>query len=227
MVAQLKRQIIVPTGENLGWLKAREAVSDRGGLPSHVLHDDILVKLWPVLSEPEKAKLRNYYAAWAKEVLVYPEKGGQFQKGKDVVDAHKDDSGRKWVFPASGMPEEAVGRAKVGLFVDPETVEVTANRVVVLASPKNVIVLSSFIQTNAQMGQVDERTRVPLEVAEWFTDDQKRWLYRIGGSGVRPLVRDVEGVGGRRGVYACYGHGKAFGVAYVDLEATAPQVAPA
>ena len=221
MVEVQKRQIIVPTGENLGWLKARESVQARGGLPSHVLHDDILVKLWPALSEPEKEKLKNYYAAWAKEVLVFPEKGGQFQKGKDVVDAHKDEAEREWVFPASSIPEEAIGKEKVGLFVDPESVEVNDQRVVILARSQSVIVLSSFIQTSGQMGQVDEITRVPLEVApevaERLTDDRKRRLYRIDGAGVRPLVRGVFG-DRWHGVVANGRRDNAFGVAYVGLE---------
>ena len=207
-----KRQVILPTGEKLGWLDARKSVQSKGGLPSQVLHDDVLVR-----SEVWKG-LIGYYAAWAREVLVYPAKGGQFKKGKDVVDAHKDGAEREWVFPVSSIPEEAVERAKVGLFVDPESVEVTDKRVVVLASPKNVVVLPSFIQTNGQMGQVDERTRVPLEVvsevAERLIDDQKRWLYRVDGSGVRPLVRgDVDF--DRRDVNANGRHGDAFGVAIV------------
>lgn len=224
-----KRQVIKPTGENAGWLNARKSVQDKGGLPSNVLHDDVLVKLWPTLSEPEKAKLRGYYAAWAREVLVYPAKEGQFKKGKDVVDAHKDEQGREWVFPASSMPEEAVGRDKVGLFVDPQNVEVNSKRVVVLAEPKSIVVLTPFIQSNGGMGLVDEKTRVPLEVApevaERLTEDQRRWLYRVDGAGVRPLVRDVTG---RRYVYALYGRRDcAFGVAYVGLEEAAPKIAVA
>ena len=223
MGAQVQKPVIVPIGERKGWLEARKSVQDKGGLPSNVLHDDILVGLWPTLPDAEKAKLRGYYPAWAREVLVHPAKGDQFKKGKDVVDAHKDDAGREWVFPVSSMPEEAVGRAKVGLFVDPESVEVTGSRVVVLASPKNVVVLPSFIQENAQMGKVDERTRVPLEVApevaEMLTHDQKRLLYRINGVGVRPLVRVVFDLDGRDVFAYDDGLGGAFGVAYVGFDA--------
>jgi DNA-binding response OmpR family regulator len=38
-----KNEIIVPIGRDAEWLEARELVSDKGGLPSHLLHDDALV----------------------------------------------------------------------------------------------------------------------------------------------------------------------------------------
>ncbi len=214
-----KRQVIIPIGQNLGWLKARESVKDKGGLPSYVLHDDIKVKLWPSLTEPEKEKLNRYYLAWAREALVYPQKGGRFKKGQDVVDSFEDSTGREWVFPASCMPEEAVGRKKVGLFVDPQYVEVNSKRVVVLAEPKSIVVLTLFIQ-DGLAGLVDERTRVPLElapeVAERLTADKKRWLYRIDGSGVRPLVGGFFGVDRGYGVGACNDPPGAFGVGVVE-----------
>ena len=155
-MAEAQRQVIIPTRQNMGWLKARESVKDKGGLPSNVLHDEYLNG-----PEARYKTVHGYYAAWAREVLVYPQKGGQFKKGKDVVDAFKDESGREWVFPASNMPEEAVGRQKVGLFIDPEHVEVSDKRVVVLAKPQSIIVLSPLIQESGQTGLVDDKTRVP------------------------------------------------------------------
>ena len=230
MVSTQLRGKIVPTGQDMGWLDARNAVRDKGGLPSHVLHDQYLVG-----SERYKEFPGSYYAAWAREVLVYSAKGEVFQKGKDVVDAIKDDKGRKWVLPASSMPEQAIGRKNVGLFIDPEQVEANGKRVVVLAQPKSIIVLGispelgSFIQESGNAGKVDEATGIPLSVSQelfdTLDDNQKRWLYRIDGAGVRPLVRyvgygnvrsDVD-AGGR-------GHNDSLGVAYVETsEAGAPR----
>ncbi|MBU0591309.1 hypothetical protein KKD40_03770 [Candidatus Micrarchaeota archaeon] len=224
----LRRQVIKPTGENAGWLDARNSVKNKGGLQSNVLHDDVLVKLWPKLSEQERDQLKSYYPAWAREVLVYPTKGGQLRKGVDVVDGYEDDAGRNWILPASSIPEQAVGRKSICLFVDPDSVEVSDKKVVVLAEPQSIIVLSSFIQESGQIGQVDERTRVPLEVsqkvAEGLSDDQKRWLWRVDSEGVRPLVRAVADFYGRRYVYADNRHDVAFGVASVGLEEAAPRV---
>jgi hypothetical protein len=93
-----------------------------------------------------------------------------------------------------------------GLFVDPESVEVTEKRVVVLAQTQTVVTVTPFIQNNGQVGKVDEQTRVPTFVESdqrgYLTDDQKRWLYRIDGAGVRPLVRHCYDDYGRRAVFA-------------------------
>ncbi|MDE1860250.1 MAG: hypothetical protein KGH72_00865 [Candidatus Micrarchaeota archaeon] len=211
-----RKQIIVPTGERMGYLAAREAVRDNGGLPSNVLHDDTLV-----YSDAWKALRRiGYYAAWAREVLVYPSTYGKFRKGKDAVDAFRDRSGREWIFPASSIPQEALERAKVGLFVDPQHIEVGDKRVVVESEPQLVVVLSLFRQNQGQRGKVDERTRVPLEVphdAAYYglPEDQVRWLWRTGGVGVRPLAR--EGLPNRQVVGAAWGQDSRLGVASVQL----------
>ncbi len=228
-VRDVPRMTIVPTGQDMGWLNAREAVKSKGGLPSHVLHDDYLVK-----SSRWKELPAGYYGAWEREVLVYPEKNGRFVKGQDVVDADKDDAdkddaGREWVLPASCVPEQAVGRAKVGLFIDPEQVEVSDSRVVILAKPTSIVVLDGFIQESGNCGKVDEATRIPLEVPKgvWdnLSDTEKRWLYRIAGAGVRPLACLSYGVDyGRQIVDAASWHDSGYGVAYVDAaEGSAPR----
>lgn len=228
IVVQEKQAIKIINGHK-NWLDARKLVQDKGGLPSNVLHDDILVKFWFIFSEPEREKLKSLYPFWAKEVLIYPEKDKQFKKDTDVVDAFKDNTGKKWVFPASCMPEEAVGRDKVGLFVDPEIVEVNNERVVILAKPKSIVVLNPFIQYNWELGLVDEKTRVPLEVtsevAKELIDDQKRWLCRIGGTCVRPLVRDAyTHLEKRHVIDATYEPNYTLGVALADLEEAAPKI---
>jgi hypothetical protein len=206
------RQVIVPTGQRLGYVEAFNLVRDKGGLPSNVLHDDILVR-----SEGWK-QLQGYYPAWAREVLVYPEKNGVFKRGQDIIDG-------QWVFPASFIPELAIGQEKVGLFVDLQNVEASENRVVILAEPKSVIVLAPFIQNSGELGKVDEATRVPLYVEkderQFLTEDQKRWLWRIDGQAVRPLVRGWVAVSfdNRRIVYADFRPYDSFGMGLVRREA--------
>ena len=190
MISTRLKGKIVPTNQETTWLNARNVVKDMGGLPPHILHDE-----YSKLSSIELSLNNlpdNFRRVWARELLIYPEKNGQFKKGKDVVDAFKDNLGRNWVFPASLMPEQAIKRANVGLFVDPEQVEISEERVVILAQPDSIVVLDSFLQ-NSEWGKVDEATRIPLKVSEDIMDllpeTQKRNLYRIAGSGVRPLSR--------------------------------------
>jgi len=213
-----QKQVIIYTGKDLGYLDARELVRDKGGLPSNVLHDDVLVRS----DDWKQLRAQNYYGAWAREVLVYPKKNGEFKKGQDVVDEFKDDKGREWVLPASSIPEVAIGRKGVGLFIDPQNIEVNDKRVVVLAEPKSLVILETFIQNSGEVGKVHEATRIPLFVEkderQYLTDDQKRWLWRIDGAGVRPLVRGCDDVfGDGRGVGALRRHDDGFGVGWVSL----------
>lgn len=203
------QRMIVPLGKNAGYLEARTLAKERGGkLPSNVLHDEYLVRSdkWRAIS--------SYYAAWAREVLVYPEKGGRFKEGKDIVDSQTG-----WILPASYVPKEAVGRKGVGLFVDPEDVKEENGKVIVHPAG-SVIVLSPFIQESGNAGKVDESTRIPLAL-EADSDIDKRWLWRIDGVGVRPLVRidDYLGYDCRRNVIA---GGRPHLVRGVALEAEAP-----
>ena len=216
-----QKQVITYTGKDMGYLDAREFVRDKGGLPSNVLHDDILVRS----EDWKQLRAQNYYSAWAREIYVYPEKNGRFEIGKNVVDAVVDNMGRQWVFPASLIPKEAFDMEKPSLFVDPgndpKSIEVTDKRVAI-AGTVSITVINPSIQINGQVGKVDEATRVPLYVDEALrsrlTDAEKRWLYRIDGAGVRPLVRDCDIVYcGRRGVVACCWLDDVFGVGWVSL----------
>ena len=207
------RRTIVPTGLRLDYIGAFNAVREKGGLPSNILHDEVLVK------SDDWKQLKSYYPAWAREVLVYPKPYGKFRKGKDVADAHEDGSGRLWIFPASSMPEEAVGRKGIGLFVDPQYVRVEGKRVIIEADPKSIVVLSKFMQKDG-WGEVDERTGIPLAItseSEGF--DGKRYLWRIDGAGVRPLFRGWHnfGIYSRQCILAYYRQDYAFGVGLVEL----------
>ena len=193
------RKIIVPFPVEIcaGYLRARKLT--RGRLPSNVLHDDYLVRN-ALRGDREYEYWRDIewlYPAWAREILVYPEKDGQFKKGRDVVDSHKDKEGRKWIFPGSYVPQEATGRKKVGLFVDPEEITEENDKVVVHAKPKSIVVLNGFLQENGAYGKADEATRIPLEadleLLEKLPHRERRWLKRQlcrnDGMGVNPLHR--------------------------------------
>jgi hypothetical protein len=179
---------------------------------------------------------QNYYGAWAREVLVYPKKDGEFKKGRDVVDAFKDDKGREWIFPAHSIPEVAIGRKGIGLFVDPQEIEVKDKKAVVLARPESIVVLENFIQNNGEIGKVNEATRIPLSVekseSQDLTDDQRRWLWRVNGAGVRPLVRGYvfeDALDDIRIVHADGYHAGEFGVGWAstNLEQDKPSQAVA
>lgn len=172
-----KRIVRLPFYRKANYLEARRLTERKGGLPSNVLHDDYLV----VTSEHNHIHIQKLYPAWAREILVYPEKGGKFKKGKDVVDSETG-----WVFPVGYIPEEAVGREKVGLFVDPKNIEEEDGKVIV--HPQTVKVLHPL----GRSGIPDEETRMPLEneLFKQLLEEFGRWLHSRGGPGVRPLARD-------------------------------------
>lgn len=197
----LKRMVAVK--ERTGYLEARRITEEKGGLPSHVMHDDYLLRTgrW--------REVQKIYPAWAKEIIVYPRTGWQFEKGKDVVDSETG-----WILPAMHIPKEAIRREKIGLFVDPE--EITEENGNVVVHPKSIVVLKGFIQQTSAHGKMDEKTRIPLEPEPGGELPEKdiRLFYRIYGAGIRPLVRGYENYG--RGVVAYHGPDRALGVAYVE-----------
>ncbi len=212
-----KSEGIIPTWQNMPWLQAVEAAGERG-LPSNVLHDETLVRYdaWKQLS--------GYYPAWAREVLVYPEKGGEFRRGEDVVDDYTDKKGRQWVFPSSQIPEAAIGKKGVALFVNPQRVEVEDNKVTIIADQQSITVLDGFMQKSG-WGKADEKTGVPVSSDESLAYEQKRYLHRFDTAGVRPLARCDY----RPDVYADCRPDTKFGVAQVGpgLSEAAPKATAA
>ena len=205
-------QTIIHITPDLSWLDAYEVTKSKGGLPSNVLHDEYLV-----MSEKWK-ELPGYYAAWCRELLIYPEQNGLFHKGVDVIDEYKDDKDREWIFPAKYIPKSAISKQGVALFVDPERVELTNDKVII--HPKKVTVLNNFPQKD-KWSNADIKTRVPLEVTDAelkkLPDNQKRYLYRRSGITVRPVARDFGiGYDFRRGVNANGRPDNRLGVAYVQ-----------
>ncbi len=211
---------IVPLGARAGYLEARRLASEKKmRLPSHVLHDDYFVRTerWKEVDE--------IYPAWALEILAYPEKNGAFAKGKDIIDSETG-----WVIPARYVPGEAVGKKGTGLLVVPGEIE-EDGRVVIHPAEVPAIV-RPFIQESGYGGAVDEATRLPLfvpkESLKMFPDNDRRWLHRIDGSGVRPLSRVLYGYGhdgfGGRHVYASYDPALELGVAGESPSVGAPKM---
>lgn len=214
-----RQQKIIPTGELTGYLEARRSTKNRGGLPPNRLHTHYLV-------ETNKWKqLPGYYTAWANEILAHPEKDGQFQKGRDVVDSKNG-----WTVPAYYLQKaheekEVFGRAGVGLAITPEDIPKEGGKRIV--HPKSIVVLHGLPQESGGKGKADETTGIPLQVSEelWnqLSDKEKAWLYRIAGVGVGPVLRNDCVFSGRRNVYANGSPDYAFGVAYVGLEEATPK----
>ena len=164
------------------YLRARKLVAERGAkLPSNVLFEEHLTDGDAVENRKE------IYPAWAREIIVYPKKDGKFEKGNDIVD-----SVTGWILPATFIPEEAIGREKVGLFIDPEDVEEKGKRVVI---PKTIEVVYGFGDYSGNYDIADYVTRIPIDEAEdgvIYIGGEDWGFWRIDGAGVRPLARDIS-----------------------------------
>jgi hypothetical protein len=180
-------KVIIPLGVKADYLNARKLAAFRSmKLPPHTLHDDYLFR-----SESWKT-LKNYRRACAREMLVYSETNGTFQRGKDVVDSETG-----WTLPASYVSKadetkEVFGLQRTGFFVDPEVITEENGRAIV--HPASIIVLYGMLQRSGFSAKVDEVTRLPLRLSAESVapDDELRCLWRTKGIGVRPIARAVS-----------------------------------
>lgn len=204
---------ISPMGIKTDYLRAREHVRDRGGLPGHAAHDKVLTE-WESISTSWSV---YYSSAFARELLVYPERDGTFNKWADVMDHDRDYHGRSVVIPASSIPQEATGIKGVGLLFDPQNIHVEKKRVVFESNPNLVVILNNFIQLSRQIGKVDGQTGIPTEVSREelasLDESQKRSLFRIAKQGIRPIVR-MGSSSYRNSILADEPHGTVAGVFY-------------
>jgi len=183
------------------WLEARRITEAEGGLLPHALCDTRLVG-----ADPRTGS--HPYPTSPREILAYPQINTMLRRKKDLIDAIQDNKGRSWMIPAPYIPEEAFERqgqgTRIGLFIDPDHVDETSKRFVVIV-PKTAIVLPNFIQYCRGIGQVDGITRIPLEVgtevASKLPPIQMRLIWRTYGAGVRIIVRGWTG-----GIW-CFTHG--------------------
>ncbi len=192
-------QVLISTGTKAGWLEARERTAIKGGLPSLRLLEFSLLNL--VLGsdnwrEQERRVLsKALYPAWSSEVLVYPARDRQLEKGADVVDGSAD---KPWVLPYSSIPQDAIGRKGIAIIVKPQHVEITAHRVIVVADPETATVVTSFPQRSGQYGDIDWSTGIPVpdsrkghrKLAQQH--DPIAQLLRVEGPGVKPMIVGVN-----------------------------------
>lgn len=178
-----RRERIIPLNKEEEYINARGMASQRGTrLPSNVLHDEYLTTdRWRALG--------SLYPAWSSDILVYPEKGGRFRIGKDIIDQNSN-----WVYPASYIPREAIEREKVGLILVPDAITKENGRIIVHAKarPCSVKVLYPFIQENGKSGKIEPSTGVPIDMEPSGPEDT-RYLCRNNLSGVAPIARYIFG----------------------------------
>jgi hypothetical protein len=202
--------------QKLNYIEAwKTAKAQNMRIAPHILHDDCLVMsdLWRTI--------KQVYPAWCREWLVYPEMNGVFEPGKDIEDTHEL-NGEKWhvIFPAKYIPLQALSTKGMGLFVDPTGIESDASKkqLIVHANLESIIILNKFLQEDG-WGQADAITRIPLAVAEdvlnTLADNQKRYLWRVGGNGVRPLARCCNDVNNDRVVNASDDFDRVLGVCLI------------
>jgi hypothetical protein len=195
---------IVPLDCGASYLLASRLVAkEHMKLPSNVLHDDYLTngQKWEAI--------RQIYPAWAREILVYPEKGGSFVKREDVIDCRTE-----WALPAQFLTDPKyvdgdVFRPGVGLLVDPAYFDQMSGRVFVIAL--SVKVIFPFIQVSNAGGLLEKRTCIPLDVQA--SGEEARWLYLVDGIGVRPIMRECDDCNGKWRIHASVSPDMVFGVA--------------
>jgi hypothetical protein len=174
-----------PKGVSLCWLEAREVRRDKGGLPSNVFLDDMLIysDAW------KKVRENGYVPLWARELEAYPKKNGVFEDGKDLEDPYPDKEGRTWRLPRKYIPRESRESKGVGLFILPSSyLEITKWEVVII--PEKVTMLYPFIQSRTGGGKVDMETRVPLAVPyTGLHADHVRYGTRSKEAGIKPIFR--------------------------------------
>ncbi|MDO8554864.1 MAG: hypothetical protein Q7S22_08695 [Candidatus Micrarchaeota archaeon] len=194
----MKRRVLDVVVRGVTYPEARKRVKEFGlQLPSN----SFFHKFHTGEEKTLRLNLDYGYGAFAREVLVFPERDGVFTRGKDMIDPFSH-----LVFPASYLARvnevrEIFGVKKVGLFVDPEDVTTEQDRFIV--HPANVVILSPFIQVNHGKhivsshvtGTLHPETKVPLaakpEKLVALSSSDIGYLERVEGLGVRPIVRNI------------------------------------
>lgn len=208
-----RNRTITPLAGREEWTVAFRRLSDHGGLPPNALHDSVLSRLHGF------KQLDSYYPAWAREVLVYPEMGGVFAGGKDIVADCGIARDKRLVLPSSCVPREAVNTHGVGLLLIPQDIHVQQDKIIIQPDPKSVKVLYPFIQASGMPGAIENEARIPLstlpEAIEEIPAEQKRWFMREVTQSITPIVRGPSLLGGWRALYAVNWINGKFGVGEV------------
>lgn len=203
--ADLFRKRFAPSTDRLDWPDAFRSTKSSGGLPSNLRHSYhlLLSDLWQSLS--------NYYCgAWSREIIVYPQREGSFSRGVDIVDSASLKDGRRWVFPSSAVPEEAIGRKNIALFVDPIDIESTKD-VVILAPSSSIRIIRGFPQHSGVRAEIDPFSAIPSgAISRCRYDGYPRsvsipfgTIERSFGCAVKPIVRSFDWGGSGRSTVCC------------------------
>ncbi len=164
------------------WVDAQKLFRNSGGIASNLAIDDLISD-----RGNNGVSWTGPRWFWTGNVLAYTAIGEPFRSGIDVVDKNGT-----FVLPASSVPAHAVGIPNVGLFIYPENVIENTGRVIIEATPKNIVVLTNFITEVDGWGRADRSTAVPVRDDEGLVEaGEKRLLSRISGQGVRPIARAV------------------------------------
>ena len=197
---------IYPAGRKTDYFTARQIAKEKNAfLPPNVLHDDILLRSDKWIQLQRK---HNFYPAWANEISAHPKKGGVFARRQDIVDAQTG-----WTVPFSEVntctSSEFVGIRLASLIITPKELTREGGRIIV--HPESIIVFTQRIEVFGVPGQVDEKTRMPVDVGLGTLANQTkknldplpnadlRWMYCFEGTAVRPLKRYIQDF--RRGIF--------------------------
>ncbi len=118
-----------------------------------------------------------------------------------------------WILPFSEAApladDEFTGKKRMGLIITPE--DVVSEKGKIIVHPKSIIVVRNRVEVFGVAGQVDEKTRTPIDMglgspAAQFSKSidplpsgDLRWQYCFEGAAVRPLKRYVHDF--RRGIF--------------------------
>jgi hypothetical protein len=128
-------------------------------------------------------------------MVVHGEKDKPFKKGKDVVDCKTG-----WIFPASSIPDEAVGERGIALKLNSFMPSTNAKgKIVIEATPRDIAILNSFPKCSGWgiiMG--GNTTGIPtalsakeIEAINKSNPEMLRWLERLSGAAIRPISHNI------------------------------------
>ena len=197
---------IYPAGRKTDYFTARQIAKEKNAfLASNVLHDDVLLRSDKWIQLQRK---HNFYPAWANEVSAHPKKGGVFTRRQDIVDAQTG-----WTVPFSEANScafsEFAGIRGVNLIITPK--ELTRENGKIIVHPESIIVFTKRVEVFGVPGQVDQNTRLPVDVGLGSLSSQTkknldplpnadlRWMYCFEGEAVRPIKRYNQDF--RRGIF--------------------------
>jgi hypothetical protein len=184
----ISKQAIIGTGQKMTWIHGRDSVKSRGGLPSYGLVESIIKShggFEGIIS-----------LLWLRELTAYPEFGGEFAEGRDFNDATAEKvTGVSWVMPAASIPKEAAGRKSVGLFFEPEEVEVGGGSIIIHANPDRVKIISPYSESTEITGAIGHETGFPLGISmkEGQANQRNTLVFRrLESAGLRPLAFSLK-----------------------------------